>query len=289
MIQIREMHKPKSFFIDSNLKFSQNRPSLSSELYHENSKIHPYEVRSWLYQKKTAGLRHTTLKAFLKRSAKSYKLYPSAPQQPLPQERVQGQNVGLWEVMRSRRSLRDYSLGSLQLNDVSTILFYSYGETGQLGFKDYVVGLRAAPSAGSLYPLEIYPLVCGVNGLESGLYHYNVRDHALEFLQQGNFLEQLVPAIQSANNEWLQQAKVILFVTATFFRNQIKYGDRGYRGVLLDAGHLSQNILLSATGLNLAACPLMGCVDDQINDFLEIDGVEESILYAIAIGHPDAQ
>ncbi len=256
-----------------------------SELYHENSKLHSHEIRSWLYQRSLTCLEHTSLKSFMKRSAKSYKLYASAPQIQLPDLPAQKKHTDLWHTMSSRRSVRDYSSENLQLNDISTILFHGYGETGKLNFGKYFLALRATPSTGALYPLDIYPLVCGVTGLESGLYHYNVRDHVLEFLQQGNFLEQLVPAIQSTNNEWLKQAKVVLFITATFFRNQMKYGDRGYRGILLDAGHLSQNLLLAATGLNLAACPIMGCMDDQINDFLEIDGVEESVLYAISLGH----
>ncbi len=289
MIQIEDIRTKKTFCVDSNIKFVQNKNTLLSEIYHENSKLHPYEIRYWLYQRKPSGLKYISLKTFLERSAKSYKLYASAPQIHLSQEQIQEQRTDLWQTIRFRRSLRDYSSENLQLNDVSTILFHGYGETCQWDTGSYALGMRATPSAGALYPLDIYPLVCGVNGLEQGVYHYNVRDHALEFLRQGDFLEQLVPAIQSENNEWLKQAKVVLFVTATFFRNQMKYGDRGYRGVLMDAGHLSQNILLAATGLNLAACPIMACMDDEINDFLEIDGVEESILYAIAIGHPAAQ
>ena len=145
------------------------------------------------------------------------------------------------------------------------------------------------PSAGALYPLDIYVLACTVKSLESGLYHYNVRDHALEELKQGDFLQSIIPLIQNSNNFWLKQAGLILFVTATFRRNQMKYGERGYRGVLLDAGHLAQNIQLAATGLGLGACVLMGCMDDPVNDFLGVDGVEESVLYAISIGRPARQ
>lgn len=277
------------FIVDGSIKLNQIRPTIESEIYHENSKIHQHNIRHWLYKKKEFGLKHVKIKKFFERSSKSYKLYSSSLQIELPRTIHYEPNIDLWRAMYSRRSLRNYSSKKLQIEDISTVLTYSYGKTGEWRFEDYSVNLRAVPSAGALYPLNIYALACGIDGLEQGLYHYNVRDHALEFLQQGDFLEQLVPAIQAEDNEWLKQAKAVLFITATFFRNQIKYGDRGYRGVLLDAGHLSQNILLSATGLNLAACPLMGCVDDQINDFLEIDGVEESILYAIAIGHPDAQ
>ena len=172
------------------------------------------------------------------------------------------------------------------MQDISRLLFYAYGETGSLDAGPYIVRLRTAPSTGTLYPLDIYALACTVDGLASGLYHYNVRDHSLEELKQGDFLQSIIPLVQINNNAWLEQAGLILFVTATFRRTQMKDGERGYRGILLDAGHLAQNIQLAATGLGLGACVLMGCMDDPVNDFLGVDGVEESVLYAISIGHP---
>lgn len=80
-----------------------------------------------------------------------------------------------------------------------------------------------------------------------------------------------------------------LFITATFKRNQLKYGERGYRGILLDAGHVSQNILLSSVALGCGACVVVACLDDPINDFLQIDGVEESVLMAVSIGSTDME
>jgi SagB-type dehydrogenase family enzyme len=92
--------------------------------------------------------------------------------------------------------------------------------------------------------------------------------------------------VQPENNAWLKMAGIILFITATFKRNQLKYGERGYRGVLLDAGHLSQNILLTSRAMGYGACAVMACLDDPVNDFLGVDGVEESVLLAVAIGSP---
>ena len=80
-------------------------------------------------------------------------------------------------------------------------------------------------------------------------------------------------------------AGAILFITATFKRNQLKYGERGYRGILLDAGHVSQNILLSSVALGCGACVVVACLDD----FLQIDGVEESVLMAVSIGSTDME
>lgn len=286
MINIKDINSPKAFLLDGNLKFALDRPPMLSEVYHENSKLHPYELRSWRFLPKSGGLGYVSLKSFCERSAKSYKLYPSSQQVPFPEKSFCRKTRCLWDCLLQRRSQRDYSSKEVLLEDLGTVLHCSYGETDQLNLGDYSVSLRASPSAGALYPLDIYPLICGVDGAEKGLYHYNVRDNSLELLKAGNFLEEAVPLVQSSNNEWLNNAKVILFITATFLRNQMKYGERGYRGVLLDAGHLSQNILLAAEGLALGACVSMACMDDQVCDFLGIDGVEESVLCAVSIGHP---
>jgi SagB-type dehydrogenase family enzyme len=106
----------------------------------------------------------------------------------------------------------------------------------------------------------------------------------LELLNSGSYLADVYQYIQPENNEWILTAACILFVTATFGRNQIKYGERGYRGVLFDAGHLAQNLQLSAEYLRHGACLSMACLDDEMNDFLRIDGIEESILYSVIIG-----
>lgn len=286
MIQIRNICKSKLFVLDRNLKFSHGSCCIFSEIYHENTKISPYESRPWLYQPKPSTMEHMSLKAFSERSSQSYKTYPSFPQISLHHEENTVKNKDLWEVMRTRRSERDYESGPLSMQDISRLLFYAYGETGSMDAGPYIVRLRTSPSTGTLYPLDIYVLTCTIDDLESGLYHYNVRDHSLEELKRGDFLQSIIPLVQINNNAWLEQAGLILFVTATFRRTQVKYGERGYRGVLLDAGHLAQNIQLAATGLGLGACVLMGCMDDPVNDFLGVDGVEESVLYAISIGHP---
>lgn len=188
-----------------------------------------------------------------------------------------------------RRSERRYSSTPIEAQALSKILGYSYGQTGGFEADGNQLSLRAAPSAGALYPLDIYPLVSNVSGIENGLYHYNVRDHSLECLRPGDFLQEVYPLVQPSNNEWLAMAGAILFITATFKRNQLKYGERGYRGILLDAGHVSQNILLSSVALGCGACVVVACLDDPINDFLQIDGVEESVLMAVSIGSTDME
>ncbi len=286
MITLKELQKPRVFHIDEKIKVSSSLPDNLSEIYHENTKMHPSDVRPWLVPLLPTGLTAMSVKAFFQRSANSYKRYDGYPTIKLsPQKRGQD-SQSLWDVISRRRCERNYSQTPIAKESLSRILHHGYGQTGHFQANGNDVYLRAAPSAGALYPLDIYPLIHNVSGIENGLYHYDVQDHTLESLRPGDFLPKMYPLIQPSNNEWLTSAGAVLFVTATFKRNQLKYGDRGYRGVLLDAGHVSQNILLSCTALGYSACIIVACLDDQVNDFLQIDGIEESVLFAISIGSP---
>jgi len=83
----------------------------------------------------------------------------------------------------------------------------------------------------------------------------------------------------------IANCSLLLVITAMFGRTKIKYGERGYRFVLLEAGHVAQNICLAAVGMNLGACPIGGFVDDLVHEVLDVDGVDEAAIYAVAIGH----
>jgi SagB-type dehydrogenase family enzyme len=292
MIQRYNIYKSKHFLLDGNLKIPKDSPPSLSEFFHENTKIFPYELRPWLYKRPPAELEYVKQKDFNKRSARSYKLYNTMPQIPLPKEIANDKEPLLWETLRQRRSARRYANEPISLSQLSKILYFSYGEVAELNCGTHTVGLRTSPSAGALYPLDIYPLVLGVNSLESGLYHYNIPDHALELLKVikvDELNDFLLTYIQPGDNDWLRNAAILFFITATFRRNKMKYSERGYRAILIDIGHLAQNILLSATGLNLSSCPILGFCDDPTNDLLGVDGVEESIMYVISVAHPSKE
>lgn len=289
MLTLKELFTPSVFHLDGRFKVSSSLPNSLSEMYHENTKMHPSDVRPWLLPILPTGLTAMSGKTFFERSANSYKKYDGYPTVQLAQYIQDETPNSLWGAISHRRSRRQYSDAPIHGEALSTILHYGYGETGNFQGGGNHVRLRAVPSAGALYPLDIYPLVNNVSGMANGLYHYNVQDHSLECLRSGDYLHDVHTMVQPSNNEWLTSAGTILFVTATFKRNQLKYGDRGYRGILLDAGHLSQNILLSSTALGYSACTIVACLDDPVNDFLGIDGVEESILFAISIGSPEAE
>lgn len=287
MINFKELIRSKTFLVDGGFKVSAYLPDSLSELYHENTKMHPSDTRPWLVPQTPAGLAAMSLKTFFQRSANSGKRYDGCPAVRLEHPEQKTAPGSLWDALAKRRSQRNYSDIPISGADLGKILSYSYGITRRINLGGNQVGMRAAPSAGALYPLDVYPLVNNVNGFDKGLHHYNVEDHSLELLRAGDFLGEVYPLVQPDNNSWLAKAGAVLFVTATFKRNQLKYGDRGYRGVLLDAGHVSQNILLCCSALGYGACVIVACLDDQINDFLQVDGVEESILFSISIGSPE--
>lgn len=204
----------------------------------------------------------------------SVKVYPQAPRVPLPAPHRPP--ADLWEVIAARRSRREYRPGPLSLEDLSTLLYAAQGITESRW------GFRAAPSAGALYPIETYVAVGDVAGLEMGLYHYVVADHALERLRAGDLRAPLIVA--GVGQEMLGTAQACFILTAVFQRTRWRYRERTYRYVLLEAGHIGQNIYLAATGLGLGACAVGAFLDDRVNDLLGVDGEEEAALYLLTVG-----
>src|SRR5207249_928322 len=142
--------------------------------------------------------------------------------------------------------------------------------------------LRAVPSAGALYPLELYAAALQVDDLSPGLYHFDPLAPGLEAMRSGLTTEEL--AAVSTYPEIASSCAVLVLVAAIFGRTRFKYGLRGYRFALLEAGHVAQNLVLAATALGLAAVPLGAFYDRRADGFLGLDGVNESTLYMIALG-----
>jgi SagB-type dehydrogenase family enzyme len=145
-------------------------------------------------------------------------------------------------------------------------------------------GLRAAPSAGALYPIETYLSVQMVENIEPGIYHYDVREHRLDQLRTGDFG---APVAEAALDQgFLAEAAVVFAWTAVFGRSKWKYKQRAYRYVYLDAGHIAQNVAVAAVALGLGSCQVAALYDGEVNDILGVDGEDESVLYMTAVGRP---
>lgn len=203
-----------------------------------------------------------------------FKEYPRLDKIILPEPENLNE-ISLEKALMMRKSTRSFSSKQLSLEKISKILFYSAGLRDNL---PPWIGNRTYPSAGARYPLEVY-LVSQRSELASGIYHYNLRTHSLEILETGKF-----NATRNFSGEWTETS-IFILITAIFNRNMIKYSVRGYRHILEEAGHLSQNFYLVAAALDIGICGLGGYLDDRINEILDIDGVSESVIYSLALGN----
>jgi SagB-type dehydrogenase family enzyme len=255
----------------------ENKSVSISELYHENSKLQPSLPTTMIA---AGNYTETEILAM----GRGYKQYRLAPQIKLPEtDNLLPNDKSFEEVVASRRSVRDFFDKELSLNELSKLLHQSYGITGEVTRPDGgTIPLRASPSGGALYPAEIYLGIRRVSGVEPGIYHYNVPDHALELLKPGDPTEELYETC--CQQEYTRQASVVFLISGVLQRTKRKYGERGYRYVFLDVGHLGQNIYLSSTALNLAVMTTCGFFDDVANKLLRIDGIDETTLYVAFVG-----
>lgn len=190
----------------------------------------------------------------------------------------------LKKLIRDRYSCRRYQTRPMPVQTLSTLLFAAYGLTQEMPLADETSYIcRSVPSAGGLYPLEIYPLLRDVEGVADGLHHYNVFINALEPVRIGNVFEELRSVVLAF--PFIENANFVCFLVAVFARSQRKYGPRGYRYVLLEAGHSAQNICLAATQNQLGSLCIGGFFDGTLNRILQLDPLQEAVVYAVAAGY----
>jgi SagB-type dehydrogenase family enzyme len=237
-----------------------------AESYHEDSKYQPATLPRLLAG--VAGFEEwAKAQPFGRRPSKAY---PGAETVELPRPRT------LWRAFSTllvRRRSRRPAAGPLRLRTLATLLWAAQGLDHQ--------GHRTAPSAGGLYPLELYVAARDVPGLRPGLYHYDPMRHALERLGDGDGGE---VASWYLEGEAFAPAAAHVVVAAVLPRLAIKYRERAYRFSLQECGHASQNLLLAAEAAGVAALPVGGFYDDRVHDSLELDGVEEVALSLIPVG-----
>lgn len=206
-----------------------------------------------------------------------WKTYPEAEVVELPRSWPE-QGVDFLSLLQHRRSVRTFADESISLEELALLLWASQGITGQAGAHLF----RTAPSAGARYPMETYLAIQRVAGLAPGLYHFEVQGFRLERLSALPPGQELAEACMGQG--FLAQAPVTFLWTAVFRRTMAKYGHRGMRYILLDAGHICQNLLLAAGFLGLSGCPVAAFFDDEVNSLLGVDGQEESVLYLASVG-----
>ena len=213
-----------------------------------------------------------------------YRELDSAGAIPLPACSI---DTPLAALLAARQSCRDFTPQPMPLLTLATLLGGALGITRTSTLPG--VGpmfLRAAPSAGGLYPLEAYVLAQQVETLEAGVYHYNVRAHALELVRGAPDPGELATFL--ASQSAFDSTSALVFLTAVFLRTQKKYGPRGYRHALLEAGHIAQTLCLLAAEQSLGSLCVGGFFDGALNRFLCVDGTTEAALYCVGIGYPSS-
>ncbi len=208
----------------------------------------------------------------------NFKSYPRLQQITLPP--VKDLNISLGRAVINRQSQRQFDKQPINLHQLSNLLFYSAGVIRGDSL-DWNKSRRTYPSGGARYPLEIYLAVFESKDIKRGIYHYNVRNHSLENLLEGNYRQDFFEII---GQDMIKEASLLVIISSVFNRTIVKYKDRGYRLILLEAGHLGQNISLVSSALNLKCCALGGFVDDKINEVLDIDKENESVIYVFVCG-----
>lgn len=187
-------------------------------------------------------------------------------------------------VLRERRTWREFSSAKVSLDSFGKLMQLSFAvqhwlqvsKTGQLAQK-------TSPSGGSLHPLEAYVMVRKVKGIAPGIYHYDAVSRKLQEVQRGATAKETQSYL--AGQWWYRDAGFVVFLTAVFGRVQWKYGyARAYRAILIEAGHLCQTFCLTATWLGLAPFCTIAMKDSAIEKALRIDGISESVIYAMGAG-----
>ena len=216
-----------------------------------------------------------------------YKKTDGAKSMPLPLH--EKDTDSFFETLHARRTRRIFSQQPVSLGSVSKLLQTTWGVQGYIespGFGPLV--LKTSPSGGARHPIEVYLMALRVDGLGPGLYHYDVRDHALEVISS-KATPQTARAY-CADQPYVADAAALFIMTGVFARNMWKYQHpRAYRVVLLDAGHLGQTFCLTATRMGLAPFTTAALKDTLIERHLGIDGISESVLYVTGIGMPAQQ
>jgi SagB-type dehydrogenase family enzyme len=243
------------------------------EIFHENSKLTPLSapaVRAEidLFNRAARLTAATRAPRKVHSLAEGVDLPATGPPDP-----------ALERVIAARRSARAFSGAAVTQPELARLLRYSYGVTQQRP------GRRAVASAGALYPLEIYVVAWNVADLGPGVYHFDATRDRLDVVERGD------PRPRLARCLWLDDvdagsAALAVVITAFFVRSTLKFRDRGYRMILLEAGGVAQNLALVATALGLASCAVGSFLDNDLSTWLGADGFEEAALLPIIVGRP---
>lgn len=185
-------------------------------------------------------------------------------------------DISVEQALLERRSVRVYKDDPLTLTEVSQLLWAAQGIT------DPGKGFRTAPSAGALYPLEVYVVINNTEGVTKGVYKYKPPEHELVRIRNGNVRDEL--AVAALGQTWVGEGAIVIVFSAVYGRTTQKYGDSGIRYVHMEAGHAAQNVYLQAVSLNLGTVVVGAFKNDELRKILNMSD-EEHPLYIMPVGN----
>ncbi len=205
------------------------------------------------------------------------------PVVPLPQA---GKSGLLFDIMARRRTVRAAASASIDLSQLSDCLFAGMGITGETSNAVGPLPLAMTPSGGARNPYEAYVLARRVDGLRPGIYHYSAADHDLGLVRKSlpKFSELV------GGQDWADEMPCLLVLVADLRRTMWKYRDpNAYRVVLIEAGHIGQNVMLAATHHNLSACPTAALAQARIRKALGLRRITDAPVYALTLAVPGTE
>lgn len=275
--QIKKSYDKK----DQSLYGSDKIKDLLGLLYHENSKLDPYTARQ---QGESIGFFSDPY--IVERSSKPHKMFFGKERYPFEGFLENIEDDPFLKLVTGRRSARVFDTNyKVSLTELEAMLYYSYGITHKepINQTGGYMGWRNVPSAGGLYPLEIYVNLFNSH-LKSGLYHYDDLGNALVLLKEGDHLPHLRDVIKAEPYIDIAGASGVIFITGLIERQGLKYGERSYRFMLQECGYVSYLISLILEHIGFGSCMAGAYIDQQLNQFLEIDGCYETVLNPIIFG-----
>ena len=222
----------------------------------------------------------------LERAAQPYKRYENCPFYSFNDYIETPFEFDIYTAIKTRKSTKEYTQKDISIKELYGLLHYSYGIMRKENIQNNTVPwrFRAVPSPGGIFASEIYIILLNSH-LPKGLYHYRADTNGLELVKQGDFstfvqensgMDMYINSVASIHG--------IVITTGMIERLYTKYGERGYRFMLLEVGFIAQNMSLIAESLHIGTCMLGGYYDDKINEFIGIDGVLESVQNVMVFG-----
>ncbi|MDD1724438.1 MAG: SagB/ThcOx family dehydrogenase [Methanospirillum sp.] len=187
--------------------------------------------------------------------------------------------IDLSAAIESRESIRRYSDKPLTLAEVSYLLWCTQGV--KWIFDD--VTFRTVPSSGARHAIDTYLLVNRVEGLKPGLYRFLALEHALGTILEDEYTSELIERA-CFDQKFISGSAACFIWVADIYRMTWRYGERGFRDIFLDAGHVCQNLYLSAQAVDSGVCAIGAFRDEEINDLLDLDGEKKFVIYLAAVG-----